>query len=312
MTIKCGIERYSIDPELGRDHWLNLRKRDVTASVSGALLGVHPFVSRYRLWHEKAGTIQEDAAETQAMIRGRVLEAPALELLKIDRPKWRVWQPNEYLRDPAARMGATPDAYAIDPERDGFGVIQVKSVEKSVFARKWRDEDGEVEPPLWIVIQAIWEAHLSGASWACVVAFVVGFGLELHVIDVPLHHGIIDRLRDETAIFWTSVLADLPPEPDYGADGALIAGLYSHDNGREIDLTGDNALPGILAERADLKARIKADTTRVAEIDAEIIAKLGENERGFLPGWIIKRPHIERRGYYVQPTSYRRLTIKQF
>lgn len=305
------IERITIDPETEREQWLALRRQDVTASVAGALLGVHPYKTRYALWMEKAGRIGEDAAETQAMIRGRVLEAPALALLCIDRPHWRIWQPNEYLRDPRARMGATPDAYAIDPDRDGRGVIQVKSVEKSAFARNWRDDDGEVEPPLWIVVQAIQEAHLACASWACVVAFVIGFGLELHVIDVPIHQGVIDRLRDETAIFWTSVLAGLPPEPDYGADGALIARLYRDDNGREIDLTGDNALPGILEERAELKDRMRADKARLDEIDAEIIAKLGEHERGFLPGWSIKRPLVNRRGFYVDPTTYRKLTIKQ-
>lgn len=305
------IERIPIDPEGRREEWLGLRQRDVTASVAGALLGVHPFKTRFQLWHEKSGKLQQDDAETQAMFRGRVLEAPALQLLRIDRPHWRVWQPNEYLRDPRARMGATPDAYAIDPDRKGRGVIQVKSVEKSVFARKWRDEDGEVEPPLWIVIQAIQEAHLAGASWACVVAFVIGFGLELHVIDVPIHQGVIDRLRDETAIFWTSVLAGLPPEPDYGADGALIARLYADDNGREVDLSGDNMMPVLLAERAALKEHMKSEAARLREIEAEIIAKIGDHERAFVPGWSIKRPLVERRGFYVDPTSYRKLTIKQ-
>ena len=305
------IERISINPDTDREHWLALRRQDVTASVAAALLGVHPFKTRYQLWHEKAGKIQEDEAETQAMIRGRVLEAPAIELLRIDRPKWKVWRPNEYVRQTRDRMGATPDAYAIDPERPGFGVVQIKSVEKSIFAKNWRDENGEIEPPLWIVIQALQEAWLSGANWACIVAFVIGYGLELHVIDVPIHEGVIERLRDEVRKFWRSVHDDTPPEPDYAADAALIARLYSEDNGREIDLTGDNSLPAILEERAEIKSRMRADKARLAEIDAEIIAKLGEHERGYLPGWAIKRPLVHRRGYYVEPTSYRNLTIKR-
>lgn len=305
------IERIPIDPETERERWLALRRQDVTASVAGALLGVHPYKTRFQLWHEKAGTVREDAAETQAMVRGRVLEAPALELLRIDRPQWEVWQPNEYLRDPQVRMGATPDAYAIDPARDGRGVVQVKSVEKSAFARNWRDEDGNVEPPLWIIVQAIQEAYLAGASWACVIAFVIGYGLDLHVIDVSLHQGVIDRLRSETAEFWQSIAENRPPDPDYGADGALIARLYADDNGREVDLTGDNALPEILEEREELKDRMRADKALLDEIDAEIIAKLGEHERAYLPGWSIKRPLIERRGFYVEPTSYRKLTVKR-
>jgi predicted phage-related endonuclease len=305
------VESYEIDPAARRDEWLSLRASDVTASVSAALLGIHPYKSRFALWQEKAGRVAEDAEETAAMIRGRVLEAPALDLLAIDKPTWRIERPNVYLRDAAARMGATPDAYAIDPKRPGFGVVQVKSVEKSVFRKNWFDETGEVEAPLYIAVQTIQEAHLAGAAWACVAAMVVGFGLEMHAIEVPIHAGLIARLRTEIASFWKSIAEDNPPTPDYGRDGSLLAGIYASDNGREIDLSGDNHLPVILAERAEAKARVKADEARIAEIETEIIAKLGDHERGFIPGWSIKRPLIQRPGFYVDPTEYRRLNIKQ-
>src|SRR5690606_34094970 len=144
---------------------------------------------------EKSGRAQESAEENAAMIRGRVLEKPAIDLLAIDRPSWKIWQPQVYLRDPTIRMGATPDAYAIDPRRKGFGVIQVKTSDKFAFKRNWIDEDGGIEPPLWIVIQTIQEAHLSGASWACVLVFIMGMGLEIEVVDVPIHRGVIDRMR---------------------------------------------------------------------------------------------------------------------
>jgi len=305
------IEKHRIDPITQRGQWLALRQQDVTASVAGALLGVHPYKSRYALWMEKAGLSAEPEEETEAMIRGRVLEAPALELLAIDRPTWRIERPNVYLRDPAARLGATPDAYAVDPERPGFGVVQVKSVEKGVFRRRWIGEDGEIEPPVWIAVQAIQEAHLAGASWACVAAMVVGFGLDLHVIEVPVHAGLVKRLRDEAAAFWRSVEANEPPDPDYGRDGALIAGLFRADNGRELDLSRDNMLPALLEEREQIKERMAADRARIEEIENEVIAKLGEHERAFLPGWSIKRPIVRRRGFYVEPAEFRRLSIRR-
>lgn len=306
-----AVETYDIDPVSGRDEWLALRRRDVTASVAAALLGVDPYRSRYRLWMEKAGRVSEDVEETDAMLRGKMLEAPALKMLSVDRPRWKVWQPNVYLRDPDARMGATPDAYAADPDRAGFGVIQVKSVSPRAFKRNWLDEDGEAEPPLYVAIQTIQEAHLSGASWAAVLALIIDDGIRVRLFDVPIHAGIIKRLREETAKFWRSIEANEPPDPDYGRDGALIAGIYAEDNGREIDLSGDNMLPALLEERAQIKSQMRAAKARVDEIDAEIIAKLGEHERAFVPGWSIKRPLVHRRGFYVEPTSYRKLTIKQ-
>lgn len=305
------IERFDVDPIGRREEWLALRRQDVTASVAGALLGVSPYKTRFELWMEKAGRTSEPKAETEAMIRGRVLEGPALDLLAIDRPTWRIERPNIYLRDPAARLGATPDAYAVDPARGGFGIVQVKTAEKGVFRRNWLDEDGEVEPPLWIVVQAVLEAHLAGAQWACVAVMVVSFGLELHVIEVPIHAGVVRRLREEAAAFWQSIEANEPPEPDYGRDGALLAGLYRDDNGREVDLSADNMLPVLLAEREALREHMRAEKARMDEIDAEIVAKLGDHERGFLPGWSLKRPLVRRKGFYVEPTEYRRLSIKK-
>lgn len=305
------IETIDINPETDRDAWLALRRQDVTASVAGAVLDVHPHKTRYKLWMEKAGLHEESVEENAALFRGRVMEKPAIEILGLERPKWKIWQPNVYLRAPSLCMGATPDAYAIDPKREGFGIVQVKTVEKNTFRRLWVGDEGEVEPPLWIVIQAIQEAYLSGASWACVTPLVMSFGLELPVIEIPIHKGVIKRLCDETAAFWRSIENGTPPPPDYGRDGSLIAGMYRDDNGREIDLSGDNLLPTILSEREQIKARISVDKARLAEIDAEIAHKMGENERAFVPGWSVKRPIVKRNGFYVEPVEYRKLTIKK-
>lgn len=305
------IQTTKVDPLKNPDAWHALRGRDVTASIAAALLGVHPYKTRYGLWMEKAGQHIEPVEETDAILRGKLLEPVAIELLKRERPTWRVWQPNIYLSDRDARMGATPDAYATDPDREGFGIVQVKSVERGIFKRTWFNDEGEVEPPLWIAIQAICEAHLAGASWAAVTPIVFDFGLKLEVIDVPIHAGVIQRLRDEVRGFWASIEANQPPPPDYGADAALLSAMYARDNGQTIDLSGDNLLPEILAERAEIKARVAADLKRANEIEAEIVDKLGEHERGFLPGWDIRRPTIQRAGYFVDATEYRRLTVRQ-
>ena len=296
-----------------RVSWLAHRQRDVTASVIGALLGVHEYVSPFGLWAVKSGTITEDPDETPAMRRGRLLEPVALRLLAEERPGWKITEPRTYYRDPAARIGATPDSFAIDPDRPGFGVVQIKTVEPSVFRRKWNDQDDEVRPPLWIVLQAVTEAHLTGAQWAVVVAMTVGFGLDLHVVEVPIHGGIMDRLKAEVATFWQMVENGTPPDPDFGKDGSLIARLYAHEDGREIDLSADNRLPEILAERARLtgiEAQARDAERERAKLDTEILARLGTASRGRLAdGTIISAPEITRRGRYQFPVTYRAIRI---
>lgn len=308
VEIHLGLAR-------NREAWLAMRQRDVTASVAGALLGAHEYQTPFGLYALKTGLVTDDVEESAPMRRGRLLEPVALAALCEERPTWRIEPGGAYFRDPAARLGATPDAFAVDPERTGFGIVQIKSVEPSIFRRKWRDADtGEVMPPLWIACQALVEAHLTGASWACIAAMTVGHGVEVHVVDVPLHAAILKRLIAETAEFWRRVAAGEPYDPDYGRDGALIAGLYADDNGAEVDLAGDNRVGDLLAARAALKAR-EADGDAAAKerkpIDAEILAKLGNAARGrCADGTLIEAKTVRRKGYEVKPSNYRAIKVK--
>jgi len=296
-------------PFTDRAAWLLLRQKDITASVAGALLGVHEYQTPYGLWALKTGQIQEDAEETPAMRRGRLLEPVALALLGEERPEWKVIPNKTYFRDPVHHLGATPDAFATCPER-GMGIVQVKTVEAGIFRRKWVDsETGEVELPLWIAVQAIIEAHLTGAKWACVAAMVVSHGLDLQVVDVPIHPGIVERIRTAIHEFWNLVESGQAPDPDYSRDGALLARLMVQDNGGEIDLSADNMLPIILEERERLKAEIKANGERCDEIDAEVRAKVGEAQVGRMPGWKITLKTQHTKAYTVKERTTRPIRI---
>lgn len=302
-------------PITSREQWLALRRQDVTASVVGGLLGVSDYVTAYGLWALKSGRIEEDPEDNPAMKRGRLLEPVALQLLAEERPTWTIEAPGVYLRDPAVRLGATPDAYATRPDIAGRGVVQVKTTTETVFRSKWLDPDTrEVVPPMWIVAQAIVEAHLSGASWACVACLVVGFGIDLHIVDVPIHRGLIGRVEDEVLEFWRRVAESDPPPADYARDGAIIAGLYDDDDGSEIDLSDDERIADLIVERARLKA-IEAQGA-VAEkarkpIDTEIVHRLGNATRARIAGGaVVEAKTVKRSGFTVGPSSYRTVKVK--
>jgi predicted phage-related endonuclease len=300
-------------PITDRDSWLALRRQDVTASVAGAVLGVHEYTTAFELWALKSGLLSEDPTETPAMRRGRLLEDDALQILAEERPDWRIEAANDaYLRAPALRIGCTPDAYAVDPTRAGRGVVQVKTTSDMVFRKKWRDEDGTVNLPLWIAVQANVEARLSGASWACVALLVVGHGLELHVIDIPLHAGIWARLVDEVAAFWGRVERGEPPAADYARDGETIGDLWPPDEGiAPLDWSTDNRAPALLDEREEIAARAKADKDRRAEIDAEITEKLaGATCARLADGREITRTITRRGEYLAKATTFPVLRIR--
>jgi predicted phage-related endonuclease len=298
-------------PIENREQWLALRQRDITASVAGALLGVHDYITPYGLYALKSGLIAEDPEESPQMRRGRLLEPVAIQMLRENNPSWiDVEPPLAYYRDEAARLGATPDVLAFDGAR-GRGVVQIKSVEGSIFRRKWTDDTGEISPPLAPVVQANVEAHLTGAEWAAVAALVVGFGIDLHLIEIPIHRRLIDRIKAEVAAFWDRIERRDPYPPDYARDGWLIAKLYSEtERGTTIDLTSDNALPGLAAEDAHLAEEVKERTARRAAIKSEIIAKIGDAETALFQGGRISAKLISRKEYTVSPTRYRDVRIK--
>jgi predicted phage-related endonuclease len=305
--------------------WLNLRRLDVTASVAGALLGVHDYQTRYALFALKHGDLEEDVETSGPMMRGVLLEPVALQLLRIERPDWKLeWNGTpgtiggHYYRDPKFRIGATPDCFAVDPQR-GRGVVQVKTTVAQVFREKWfqsgdfydSEEAPMLAPPLWVAVQAITEAYLTGAQWAAVAVLVIGHGLDLHIIDIPIHTGIINRIRDVSLEFWDRVARNDPYPPDYSRDGETIAALYGQDNGKEIDLRGDNLLPALLEEREKAMAVRKLTQKRLDEIKAELIHKLGPNIAGYLPGWEITYKPTHRKAYMVAETTYRTLRVKK-
>lgn len=321
LAAERGVETHAVTD---RAAWLRLRGADVTASAAAALLGIHEYVTPFALWHDKRGTgpaaepddptIGEDEITLSPLARGTMLEPVALDLLAQLRPGWRIEPARHYFRDPAARIGATPDAYAIDPDRAGLGIVQVKSVGEWA-ARKWRDADtGDVQPPLWIVVQAIVEATLTGASWAAVAALRTGGALSLRLIDIPLHERIMARLREEVAAFWRRVESGEEFPPDYGRDAALIARLHADDDGSEIDLSGDERVAEIVALRAALKVRESDGGAAEKErrlLDAELIHKLGNATRGRLRGGLtIAAPTRRRKETIMRASQWRQITVK--
>lgn len=300
-------------PITDRTSWLALRQQDVTASVAGAVLGAHEYTTAFELWALKSGLLVEDPEETPAMRRGRLLEDDALQILAEERPTWRVTAANDlYLRSDVHRIGATPDAYALDPDRPGRGVVQVKTTSDTVFRAKWRGEDRSIDLPLWIAVQAIVEAKLSGASWAAVALLVIGHGLDLHVVDVPLHAGIWARLVDEVALFWRRVESGEPPAADYARDGATIGALWPPDpDVPPLDLSASNRAPVLVDERLAAANAIREAEARKRAIDAELVALLAGASVGRLAdGREITRTMQTRAEHVVRASTFPVLRIR--
>jgi len=282
-----AIQRIAVNTDKDKETWLALRKQDVTASDAGALLGIHEFKTLLDLYGNKTGTLKEQP-ENDAMRRGKKLEGVAVDILREMHPEWKTEHGGWYLRDPASRLGATPDLFVECPAR-GRGVIQIKSVAPDVFGWKWKNKQtNQAEPPLWIAVQTILEGYLDGAKWAAAAAIVVDKGIDVHVVDVPIMPDIIERLKEESLKFWDMVEHGERPPADYNRDGETLKALYNKEpKGDILDLTHDNRLPEILARDAELKKQEKEIEAERERIDAEIYDKIGDAPGAICNGWTI-------------------------
>jgi predicted phage-related endonuclease len=259
------IERRAIT---SREEWLQWRREDVTASTVGALFGAHPYCTALRIYAEKRGTefVNED---NKILRRGRWLEPAVAKAVEEMRPEWKLIPPMEYLRDPVLRIGATPDFY-IEGDPRGRGVLQAKSVAQSVYARDW---DNGNEVPLWIILQAQTEMMQADAAFGAVAALLVdAYNMDVCIHELPRHAAAEDKIKRAVAKFWDDVANAREPEPDFERDADVIKALWRAERRPDdvIDLSGNNRIPALLAERAEQQERIKAAKARCESIEAEI------------------------------------------
>lgn len=301
-------------PASDREAWLALRGKDVTASVAGCLLGVHDYMTGYELAALKLGKIKDDPEESPAMRRGRLLEPIAVQILRETHPDWEIHHndgPDRvYYRDSEARIGATPDVIIVDPKR-GMGLGQIKTVERSIFRSKWQNADThEVEPPLWVAVQALTEGHLYRADFIDVYPMTVGFGIDLHEVQLPKHQGIIDRLYERTAEFWSIVDKGDLPAPDWARDGEAIERMFARDDGSEADWSGNERAAALVTMRAGLKTAAKKAKEALEPVETELKAMLGNHSLADLgDGRKVTWRSQDRKEFITRATSFRVLRV---
>jgi len=257
-------------PILSRPQWLELRKPDVTASVVAALFGLHPYVTALKLYYQHQG-VEFEFEETKPVRRGRLLENAVGQRVGEEHPDWIIEKCQTYFRAPELRLGATPDFF-IHGDPRGLGILQTKTAYPHVFERDW---DGGNITPLWIELQLLTEMMLADAAFG-VAAVVYNYDLDLCARELPRHAGAEARIQTAVTNFWDMMTAGHEPSPDFGKDAELLKVIYPHetDTLTSIDLSADNEMPELLAERRAIMERMVLLETRKQEIETEVKFKM--------------------------------------
>jgi predicted phage-related endonuclease len=308
-----AIERHNIE---SRPQWLALRPYNVNASEVAIVCGEGAHGSLAELYAEKKG-LRPPRADSALLRRGRWGEAAVFEALADERPEWEVVRGKVYLCDPELRLGATPDGFALAPDRDGPGVIQAKVISRAMFRQRWLTDpddsvDGDATVPGYYVLQTLTEAMLAQAAWAVVAVLVISeFDMQLRLFDVSRDLVLEGEIVKNVGAFWRDYFdRGIMPEFNPQRDEALIRSLYPHDAGTTIDLTQDNRALVAVEELAESQAALKRLGDNVKAIKTELAGKLGEHTFGLLgDGRCLSFRQQHRKGYTVEPSSSRVLRI---
>lgn len=301
------IERHLITD---RTDWLARRKQDITASEVAALFGCHPYKTAAEVYLEKLGQF-EQPEETDEMRRGRLLEPIVAREVRRTNPEWSITPASEYLRNPAIRLGATPDFYV--QRENGSGKLQHAILETKTAAASLFDRDWQGTPPLWIMLQIATQQLLAGADSGVVACLAVGeHRFSLHQFEVPRHAGTEKRIIDAVQAFWQAFGRGEAPAWDFSRDAATIKRFYAREGeAKTIDLRGNSRIGELLFELQAAKVERDAQAARVEQADAEIRALIGDHDKAVVDGWLVTNKLIHRKQFVTPATDYRRLAIKR-
>ena len=262
-----------IIPE-SREHWLQLRTKDITSTEMSALFGLSPYMTEFELWHLKKSGDVVSFESNERMSWGNRLEEAIAKGISEDK-QIPISRMDEYIRDTDNRMAASFD-YSIDT--DPKGILEIKNVDGLQFRDKWVIEDGKVvEAPAHIEIQCQQQLAVSGRE-RLVLGALVG-GNTLHLIERTPDENIISKMRAKAKSFWQSIEDNNPPKPDFEKDAEFIKQLYNYADPNKHIETDDPMIEALVADHKRITAQVKELELKRDGIKSQLLIKIGDAEK---------------------------------
>lgn len=268
--------------------WHAERARNIGSSEIGGLFGLadaetpNYMMRPFALWHVKAGNASPPPVDANRTKWGLRLEAVIAEAAGLE-CGWTVSK-GGYFTDPTTPgLGCSLDfVIAADPDEDGPGVLETKSVDWLIHKRSWTDG----EPPFPVLLQLQHQLAATGFTWGAVAALVGGN--DLRIYRYKARPRIIADIRKRVTEFWASVAANNPPPVD-GSDSAsaVLASMYPEVVDDAVDMSTSNEWPEAAhAFFAAGEARRQINR-EYEEAKNRVALLLDGHKRGYGGGWAV-------------------------
>ena len=281
-----------INVKANTKEWHELRRKNVGASDVSALFGLNSYKSKFQMWHEKKGNVEEEYTENINTLAGKLMEDSIAKLVSY-KTGWEVRPFEGYvLHEKVRGMGCTPDYLIKCPER-GWGALEIKQVGNGAYLQKWNNG----EPQIDYLLQVQHQLACLGMSWGMVGAWVSG--QELKLPEYERRQTTIDTLESYVKNFWDSIDNNEEPEADNSDNTWMVESKIYHHNSDDIKNMNDDK------EMANLIRQFIEGSSNKKEAEKQY--KTARNRIKQLLNGVA---NAECQGYNVRVSS-NRVTIKE-
>lgn len=291
-----------LSPAPNRAQWLEERKSRLGATDVSAVLGINPYRTAYEVWLDKRGQL-EAWEGNDATYLGSLLEPAILD--EAER-RWGEIERNVVSKHDKAPIAATLDGWLVEAEE----VVEIKTAGlTNEFAElgHW-GESATDQIPDWYLLQVQTQLLCTGADWCRMLALISGRGLVYYCIQRDDKVGNV--IEAECSKWWQKHIID-GIEPDRTpAPSIEILKRIRRVPDTVCEFSNDELSTVELWEVA--KQEASAAKKQADALQAAVLQALGTNEGAILPdGRTLTYLETHRKGYTVEPTSYRQLKVKK-
>lgn len=291
---------------LTREDWLALRKHYLGASEVAAVLELNPWRSGFGVYADKVLNSTEDLSDNIHIEFGNWMEPVIREefpkrFLKTEGIAIEVWEYPYMLQHPEHDcLSVNLDGLMNHPEH-GTGVIEIKTASEIQW-KEWQDD--ELPPQYYAQIQH--ELSITGLPYAYVVALV---GKRLLWKLIPRNDEFINIMTTMLLKFWNDhiVTGEAPLPAGLDDDAKVLKRLYGSEiSGKLVEL---HQFQDDYDRYNELTKEIKFIDQEREAIKQKFMQAMGDSEVAFIGSKKVTWKTTFRKGYTVEPTSFRAMRI---
>lgn len=247
--------------EQGSREWHQVRESGIGGSEIGAILGLNPWSSAYKVWAEKTKQLPQLELDNWAVRFGRAFEQPILNLWQEDNPDWIVCTTGTYRHREHTFAIANPDAIALHRYSGEAMILEVKTA---------RNYWAEVPPHYEAQLQ--WYMAITGITKGRIVAVA---GWDWRDIEYELDEFQAGVMFSAAGRLWEKV--QTINEPDWDGSKAtyeVIRELNPYIDDSEAEL-GELGVNLVAKQRAFDQAEAELNQFKSAVLSAMGKSKYG-------------------------------------